>query len=71
MAFMDYLLLCHLHYDIFNSMVLVLCSDLIMYGRILQSYLYILVIGGVIGSVWARWGIKHGHKFDKKCEKED
>jgi peptidoglycan/LPS O-acetylase OafA/YrhL len=31
----------------------------------------LLVIGGVLGSVWARWGIKHGHKFDEKCEKED
>ncbi len=31
----------------------------------------ILVIGGVLGSIWARWGIKHGHKFDKKHKKED
>ncbi|MCJ7572112.1 MAG: hypothetical protein MUO82_09605 [Candidatus Thermoplasmatota archaeon] len=31
----------------------------------------ILVIGGVLGPVWAQWGIKHGHKFDEKCEKED
>jgi amino acid transporter len=31
----------------------------------------LLIIGGILGSVWARWGIKHGHKFDKKCEKED
>jgi peptidoglycan/LPS O-acetylase OafA/YrhL len=30
-----------------------------------------LVIGGILGSVWARWGIKHGDKFDKKCDKED
>lgn len=31
----------------------------------------LLINGGVLGSIWARWGIKHGHKFDKKCEKED
>ena len=31
----------------------------------------ILVNGGVLGSIWARWGIKHSHKFDKKCEKEE
>ena len=24
----------------------------------------LLVIGGVLGSVWARWGIKYGHKFE-------
>ncbi len=31
----------------------------------------LLIIGGILGSVWARWGIKHGQKFDKKCQKED
>jgi amino acid transporter len=36
----------------------------------------ILVLGGIIGSIWARWGIKHGHemkkfeKFGKKIEKK-
>lgn len=30
----------------------------------------LLIIGGILGSAWARWGIKHGNKFDKKC-KED
>jgi peptidoglycan/LPS O-acetylase OafA/YrhL len=24
----------------------------------------LLVIGGVLGGVWARWGIKHGKKFE-------
>jgi peptidoglycan/LPS O-acetylase OafA/YrhL len=31
----------------------------------------LLINGGILGSVWARWGIKHGHKFDKKCEEEN
>ena len=31
----------------------------------------LLIIGGILGSLWARWGIKYGHKFNKKCEKEE
>ena len=31
----------------------------------------LLIIGGILGSLWARWGIKYSHKFDKKCEKEE
>jgi hypothetical protein len=31
----------------------------------------LLITGGILGVIWARWGIKYGHKFDKKCEKED
>ena len=25
----------------------------------------LLVIGGILGAIWARWGIKHGHEMDK------
>jgi hypothetical protein len=28
----------------------------------------ILVVGGLLGSIWARWGMKHGWKFEKKAE---
>ena len=39
----------------------------------------LLVVGGILGGIWARWGIKHGDKFSTICyfkeekheEKED
>ncbi len=31
----------------------------------------LLINGGILGAVWARWGIKHSDKFDKKYDKED
>jgi len=32
----------------------------------------ILVVGGVLGAMWAPWGMKHGKEFDEACkEKKD
>ena len=28
----------------------------------------LLVIGGILGSIWARWGMRHGKNFGKKAE---
>ena len=31
----------------------------------------LLILGGILGAMWARWGTKHGHemkKFEKTCE---
>jgi hypothetical protein len=25
----------------------------------------LLVVGGIVGVIWAKWGMMHGHKFDK------
>ncbi len=37
-----------------------------VWQNIAVTLVTILIIGGILGSVWARWGIKHGNKFDKK-----
>jgi len=34
----------------------------------------LLALGGILGAIWARWGMKHGHemeKFEKMCEEKD
>lgn len=43
-----------------------LAKDYSLYQNIAIFIVSILVMGGIIGSAWAPWGIKHGHKFDEK-----
>ena len=30
----------------------------------------ILVVGGLMGAIWAPWGMKHGKEFEKSKEEE-
>jgi hypothetical protein len=30
----------------------------------------ILVVGGILGVMWAPWGMKHGKEFDEACKEE-
>jgi len=31
----------------------------------------VLVIGGILGGMWAPWGMKHGKKFEEMCEEKE
>ena len=37
-----------------------------VYQNIAIFIVSILAFGGIMGATWAPWGIKHGHKFEKK-----
>ena len=37
-----------------------------VYQNIAIFIVSILAFGGIMGAAWAPWGIKHGHKFEKK-----
>jgi hypothetical protein len=37
-----------------------------VYQNIAIFIISILAFGGIMGATWAPWGIKHGHKFEKK-----
>ena len=36
-----------------------------VYQNIAIFIVSLLAIGGIMGAVWAPWGIKHGHKYEK------
>lgn len=49
-------------------------SDFNIYQNLAIFLISILVVGGLMGAVWAPWGMKHGKDFKKdycKEEKED
>jgi hypothetical protein len=35
------------------------------YQNLAAFLVTLLVMGGVLGVIWARWGMKHGHEFEK------
>ena len=37
-----------------------------VYQNIAIFIVSLLVMGGIIGASWAPWGMRHGHKFEKK-----
>ncbi|UCD13489.1 MAG: hypothetical protein JSW60_08020 [Thermoplasmatales archaeon] len=40
--------------------------DYDIYQNIAVFIVSILIVGGILGASWAPWGIKHGHKYEKK-----
>ena len=43
------------------------------YQNLIIFIVALLIIGGVMGAMWAPWGMKHGKNFDESCKekKED
>jgi hypothetical protein len=37
-----------------------------VYQNIVIFVIPFLIIGGVLGAMWAPWGMKHGRRFEKK-----
>jgi hypothetical protein len=37
-----------------------------IYQNIAIFIVAILIMGGIMGAVWAPWGMKHGRRFEKK-----
>jgi peptidoglycan/LPS O-acetylase OafA/YrhL len=37
-----------------------------MYQNIVIFIVPFLIIGGILGAMWAPWGMKHGRRFEKK-----
>ena len=37
-----------------------------VYQNIAIFIVSLLVVGGVLGAAWAPWGMKYGHKWEKK-----
>ena len=42
-----------------------------VYQNIAIFIVSILTFGGIMGATWAPWGIKHGHKFEKKSIRKE
>ena len=41
-------------------------GDYNVYQNIAIFIVSLLIMGGILGASWAPWGMKYGHKFDKK-----
>jgi len=41
------------------------------YQNIAVFLVSILIVGGVMGAMWAPWGMKHGKKFEEMCKEKD
>lgn len=41
-----------------------------IYQNIAVFIVSLLAVGGILGAVWAPWGMKHGKKFEEKWDKE-
>jgi hypothetical protein len=41
-----------------------------VYQNIAIFIISILIMGGILGAMWAPWGIKHGHEFSRQHHEE-
>jgi len=46
-------------------------GDFNVYQNIAIFLVSLLAVGGLMGAIWAPWGMKHGKKFEKMCKEED
>jgi len=46
-------------------------SDFNIYQNVAVFLVSVLAVGGVMGVIWAPWGMKHGKDFEKECCKEE
>ena len=46
-------------------------GDFNIYQNIAIFLVSILAVCGILGAIWAPWGMKHGKKFEKMCEEKD